>query len=285
MREPEDLFEKLTGRTPTDEEISRLRRIKDTLRLGNTDAVWSLLIALDHYLALYKEIPERIKKAGDREVARIREAAEAVMAEEARKAHHSLANAVVASARQAAGHRAWAAMWQAAAWAFVAAAFLISIPVWVIWPAALSIGEESGYSRGYEDGLGAVLGDMPSDERPNRILGSDEELWGWMLSEEGKMAQELAKHGLIVPAWAAAKELEWNVAFVSSGDGLLSNWMDKGRNRIWVLLLREVIRQGLLGDFPAKYGCPQAEMDGYRWRLLAETWCDVWNGRIVIRVK
>ena len=47
-------FEKLVGRRATDGERQRLYRVRDTLGIRSTDALWTLLLVLEHYLALFE---------------------------------------------------------------------------------------------------------------------------------------------------------------------------------------------------------------------------------------
>lgn len=54
-------FLALTGRVPTDAEKLRLYKLKDALKVEETDAIWSILIALDYHRSLYEAIPEKIE--------------------------------------------------------------------------------------------------------------------------------------------------------------------------------------------------------------------------------
>jgi hypothetical protein len=53
-------FTLLLGRQPTDQERQDLYRVRDALKLKATDAVWLLLMALQHYETLYSKVPARI---------------------------------------------------------------------------------------------------------------------------------------------------------------------------------------------------------------------------------
>jgi hypothetical protein len=50
----ETAFMKLVGRRPSEEERQRLYRLRDGLALKDNDAIWSIIMALDHYDALYR---------------------------------------------------------------------------------------------------------------------------------------------------------------------------------------------------------------------------------------
>lgn len=56
----ETAFARLLGRQPTDAERVRLYRIKDAIGLSDNDALWSIIFALEHYQALYEDLPRRI---------------------------------------------------------------------------------------------------------------------------------------------------------------------------------------------------------------------------------
>ena len=57
MSDLDESFEKLLGRQPTDDERQRLYRVRDALNIKPTDAVWTLLMVLEHYQTMYEEIP------------------------------------------------------------------------------------------------------------------------------------------------------------------------------------------------------------------------------------
>jgi hypothetical protein len=50
----DDAFSKLLGRQATDAERERLHRVRDVLGLGGNDALWLVLLALEHYDSLTK---------------------------------------------------------------------------------------------------------------------------------------------------------------------------------------------------------------------------------------
>ena len=66
MSELEQSFAKLLGRQPSDAERQRLYQVRDALGLRNNDALWLILMALEHYEQLYAGIPARIEAAAKR---------------------------------------------------------------------------------------------------------------------------------------------------------------------------------------------------------------------------
>ena len=58
MSSPDATFETLLGRKATDGERQKLYRVRDTLGIKSTDALWALLLVLEYYLALYEKLPQ-----------------------------------------------------------------------------------------------------------------------------------------------------------------------------------------------------------------------------------
>lgn len=63
MSELNDSFSKLLGRQPSDTERQQLYKVRDALGLKNNDALWLVLMALEHYKGMYADIPASIQKA------------------------------------------------------------------------------------------------------------------------------------------------------------------------------------------------------------------------------
>ncbi|MGF6261585.1 hypothetical protein OKW49_002486 [Paraburkholderia youngii] len=58
------LFLDVTGELPDDASVLRMRRVSSALNLRDNDALWSVLVMLEHYGRLYEAMPERIRQAG-----------------------------------------------------------------------------------------------------------------------------------------------------------------------------------------------------------------------------
>ncbi len=115
----EDAFTRMLGRTPSDHERQRLYRVRDALGLGNNDALWLVLLALDHYDTLYGQIPARIAAKAKEVLEREQGAIEAVIRAKTAEVQASLAKAVEATVDRVATHKATTARIEAWAWAFV----------------------------------------------------------------------------------------------------------------------------------------------------------------------
>jgi hypothetical protein len=90
----EEAFAKIVGRQASAEERERLYRLRDALGLRDNDAFWSIVLALEHYDAFFRQYPAELA----RETARAIEAARATMAlaatKEAAQAQRLLAERV-----------------------------------------------------------------------------------------------------------------------------------------------------------------------------------------------
>ena len=55
-------LERLLDRDLSDEEKERLRRIQDTLRIRDNDALWDIIAAMEYQKKYYDELPEKISQ-------------------------------------------------------------------------------------------------------------------------------------------------------------------------------------------------------------------------------
>jgi hypothetical protein len=173
----DESFTQLLGRQPSDKEKQDLYRVRDALKLKATDAVWLLLMALQHYQSLYEQFPARIADAARDVTKTVRGAAvaEAKAAQEETK--RVLADAVhraaVKSARAATGARFLR-------WLSVAASIIIVGVLLLSW-SAFSRGEEKGNAEGQN---------VAKKECAALVA-----LSAWGNTPEGQLAYALAKAG------------------------------------------------------------------------------------------
>lgn len=179
MSAPEEAFTVLLGRQATDEEKQALFRVRDALGLKNNDALWSVLIAFEHYRTLYSRIPELISKAASGTLATVKDAAETVMKAAAEATKRDLAEAVARTAEQVARETARTRMlrWAATCVAIAAASFALQGVL------AYRHGADAGYARGWSEGY--------RNARDERAAAS------WANTPEGQLAYGLAKAGSI----------------------------------------------------------------------------------------
>jgi hypothetical protein len=76
MRDLASSFEKLLGRQPSEQEVQSLYRVKNALNIGDNDALWLVLMALQSYDSLYRKYPAMISA----EMAKVMEAQRVQMA-------------------------------------------------------------------------------------------------------------------------------------------------------------------------------------------------------------
>jgi hypothetical protein len=117
----ETSFDRLLGRQATEEERRRLYEIRDALGLAENDALWLVLIALEHYDALYREYPARIAAETRKTLADLQGTFARAVDVEAKRAHRRLAEAVAQAGTAIATKRTDAARLQGAAVAAAAA--------------------------------------------------------------------------------------------------------------------------------------------------------------------
>jgi hypothetical protein len=177
MGELDDNFTQLLGHQPSDKEKQDLYRVRDALKLKTTDAVWLLLMALQHYETLYEQIPAR--SAGTtRDVTKaVRATAEA----EAKAAQEETKRALMGASERAAVRSSEAAAGaQLARWVSIAAGVSCIGLLVMGWTAF-----DHGYGKGKAVGEDGAL-------RTCRALVA---LSSWATTPDGKLAYGLSKAG------------------------------------------------------------------------------------------
>ena len=92
-----EVMEQVRGRELTDEEANRLLHMQRLLGIDNNDALWVVMLALEHYQQLYEAMPRRIEAAGEVAVKRVKETADAVAAAAAATAQSELSGELARS--------------------------------------------------------------------------------------------------------------------------------------------------------------------------------------------
>jgi hypothetical protein len=177
MGELDDSFTQLLGRQPSDKEKQDLYRVRDALKLKTTDAVWLLLMALQHYETLYEQIPARIASTTREVTKAVRAAAEA----DAKAAQEETKRALMDAVRHAAVRSAEAAAGaQLVRWVSIAAGVICIGLLLMGWAA---------FDHGY--GKGKAVG----DDGALRTCGALVALSSWATTPDGQLAYGLAKAG------------------------------------------------------------------------------------------
>lgn len=177
MGDLDDSFSQLLGHQPSDSDKQDLYRVRDALKLKSTDAVWMLLMALQHYKALYEEIPARIAAA----VRDVTKGARAMAEAEAKAAQEGTKRALMDAVRHAAVRSAEAAAGaQLARWVGIAAGVICIGLLLMGWAAF-----DHGYGKGKAVGEDGAL----------RTCGALVALSSWATTPDGQLAYGLSKAG------------------------------------------------------------------------------------------
>jgi hypothetical protein len=179
MSSPEVAFEKLVGRRATDGERQKLYRVRDTLGVKSTDAVWTLLLVLEYYLALYETFPQRLEVAARTAVAGAKATAEAQAKAAAAEVTRALTAGVLATVNDT-----------------VRAATLKDILKWVATTVLtlsviiVAVGMWA-FKRGAVEAQ-ARAAQVAMQDREHRIAEAS-----WVNTADGRLAYDLAKAGML----------------------------------------------------------------------------------------
>ncbi len=194
MSDLDNSFQKLLGRQPTDAEVQKLYRVRDALGLKNNDALWLVLMALQHYETSYERMPKAIETAAASVMLKVKATADSTMKASAESFKADMAQAVASVAEDVARNTSRKQMWQ---WAggVVGFAFLtLGLMGW----GAFTKGAESGRAEAYK---------QVQDEK----AAAD-----WANTPQGQAAYRLAQAGdldLLVDCSAAGWKIEKKVCF------------------------------------------------------------------------
>jgi hypothetical protein len=152
MSDLDDSFSKLIGRQPSDADRQSLYRVRDALGLKNNDALWLVLMALQHYQGQYEKFPGIIAKAAQDTLSNLKETADATVKASAEAAKADLAKAVAQAAQEVARNTAATQMMQWAAVSIFVAFLCFGLFGWYMHSTGYNAGYIEGYSEGYITG-------------------------------------------------------------------------------------------------------------------------------------
>ncbi len=112
MTELDESFAKLLGKQPSDAERQQLYRVRDALGLKNNDALWLVLMALQHYQSSYETFPGLISQSAAETLNRFKVSADAIIKASSEAAKADLAQAVATAASKVAKDTATKQKWQ-----------------------------------------------------------------------------------------------------------------------------------------------------------------------------
>lgn len=209
MRDLDDSFARLLGRQPSDAERQDLYRVRDALGLKNNDALWLVLMALQHYQSQYERFPQEITQAASDVLSNIKATADAAVKASSEAAKQDLAKAVADTAQRVAASTAHK---QQAQW-IVTAVAVITLTFAGSWWYAFRMGSDAGYNLGYGVGYNEA-----KDEKAAAA---------WANTPEGRLAYRFAQTGGLSnlakcdkPGW----EIEKGVCFPRPVANKLHGW-------------------------------------------------------------
>ena len=210
MSKLDSSFEQLLGRQPTDKERQDLYKVRDALQLQNNDALWLVLMALQHYQTQYEKIPQAIEKTASQTLQNVKEAAKQSIQATAEQTKHELAQAVSKAAQQVAKDTAGTQKLKWLAGCAVILAAILGVGYYFVSEKAYTAGFNSGYGRGYNES---------KDEKAAAA---------WANTPQGKMAYKFAQSSDISkiatcdkPGWYVKN----GVCFVKTApDGNVYGW-------------------------------------------------------------
>jgi len=194
MSELDDSFTKLLGRQASDTERQQLYRVRDALDLKNNDALWLILMALQHYQNQYEAFPQQIAQAAQDTLVNFKTTADATVKASAEAAKADLAQAVASAAHEVAHNTSARQMWQWAAGCIAVAFSCVGLFGWYM--------HDNGYDGGYNSGYGVGYKEA-KDEKAAAA---------WANTPEGKLAYHFAQTGSLTslakcdrPGWRIEK--------------------------------------------------------------------------------
>ena len=205
-------FEKLLGRQPTDAEKIALYRVKNALDLEDDESLWLVLMALQYHQTLYEKMPASIVEAAKEVCAQVRKAAMAEASAATKNAEAQLMNAVANASQKVAQQVAGKVKTQWIVGCVVVVTVCLSGAGWL----GYQTGDKNGWARGYQETV--LEGDIAK----------------WAVTEEGKLAHELAQAGdgnieklagCTEPGWYSEKRESGTVCFSGPGeDNKIRGW-------------------------------------------------------------
>jgi hypothetical protein len=177
VKEVEDAFAAYFDRQPNDKERQRLMRGRAAAGIRDNDALWTLLMVLEHYETLYERFPALIAKAASEVTGKARIAAEGELKAAAARTHAALAESVAQTARDIAERVASTSRWKWISTTFALAAAIFACVGIVMFRQGVRSGVDAGRVEGY------------ASARDEKAAAT------WANTPEGQIALGLAKAG------------------------------------------------------------------------------------------
>ena len=161
MSDLDGSFAALLGRQPSDAERQQLYRVKEALGINNNDALWLVLMALEHYQTLYGQIPGRIEATAGATLEKIKATADITLSAAAESTKAALAQAVAAAAAQVARQTITKQMWQWITVGMVSAAAAVIAAGWTGYTVGRNVGAAVGYATARDEQAAGAWANSP----------------------------------------------------------------------------------------------------------------------------
>ncbi|MGS3131390.1 DUF6753 family protein [Aeromonas caviae] len=208
MSDLDDSFAKLLGRQPNDKERQDLYRVRDALGLKSNDAIWLVLMALQHYQTQYEKIPMAVKAASTAALNDFATGAENALEGVKQQTISDLSVAVGKAAQKIAGDTASAQKWKWVSICMVSVTMIVGGLSWGMH----YLGQHAGYGQGYSAGYNVAK---------NEVAAA-----AWANTPEGKMAYRFAQGDLQMVARCNAEgwKIKNGVCFPYASDNQIRGW-------------------------------------------------------------
>ena len=163
------IIEDIRGRELSAEEAERILRVQHILNIRDNDALWGVIVALEHYQRMYEDIPPQVEAAGRVAVAVVRETADAIAAAAAETAKMELAGELATSVREVANQTARKQQWQWVTAGLIAAAMSTVAAGWTGFSRGQESGVAVGYHQAHTEAVAATWGASPGGRLAYRM--------------------------------------------------------------------------------------------------------------------
>jgi len=192
MNELDSSFAKLLGRQPNDAERQKLYAVQDALGLKNNDALWLILLALQHYETLYEKVPSQISAAVTETALAARATADVTMRASAESIRADLAAAVASAAKEVAYNTSRKQTLQWAAGCLVLAFLFFGSFGWYMHNAGYQSGIGVGYTQARDEKAAAAWANTSEGKAAFRLSQTTSlkmllncDVPGWKIIEQG----------------------------------------------------------------------------------------------------
>lgn len=172
-----EVYKQLNGREANSEEVLKFERLVALLETTPNDAIFSILVALDHYENLYSYIPAKINASTASVLAEFKLTAEKTAVAAFNETQSINAKALANIANKVAGEVSTKKMYQWAGGSVTVAFLCITILAWYLHNSAFNAGLAAGNAAGYE-------------KAKNQIAAA-----AWANTPQGALAYRLAQTG------------------------------------------------------------------------------------------